>query len=129
MNNQEQESQSFIELKDVAKALQPYIESAKRGDGKMGRSVFFSHAQVVGSIDGNFSYMNADQYGETLTSMGPSQGLKHQITWIDISGPAAVAKIEFMDWSGFRFTDYLTLYKNENQWKISAKVYNSHSRN
>lgn len=127
MNNQEKES--FNELQEVEKALQPYIESAKTGDGIMGRSVFFAHAHVVGSIDGNFNNVDADAYGETLSSMGASKNVQHHIAWIDISGPAAVAKIEFIDWLGFRFTDYLALYKQDNQWKISAKVYDSHSRN
>ena len=127
MNNQEKES--FNALQEVTKALQPYIESAKTGDGKLGRSVFFAHAPVVGSVDGNFSQVDADQYGETLSSMGPSENVQHQIAWIDISGPAAVAKLEFIDWLGFRFTDYLSLYKKDGQWKISAKVFDAHARN
>ena len=55
--------------------------------------------------------------------------VSHHVAWIDISGPSAAAKLEFVNWLGFRFTDYLVLYKGENGWKISGKVYDSHAQN
>ncbi len=123
------EIQNFNEYKEVEKALQPYIESARTGDGKLSRSAFFDHAHIVGSIEGNYYNMDADTFGDVVGQGGPSENVKSRITWIDISGPAAAAKVDFIDWNGMRFTDFFVLYKKDGQWKISGKVYDSHSKN
>ncbi len=123
------DNQSFNEYEEVLKALTPYIESARTGDGKLSRSVFYDHAHIVGSIGGTMYNMSADQFGEAVESGGPSENVQHQIAWIDISGPAAAAKVEFINWSGVRFTDFFVLYKQDGKWLISGKVYNSHSQN
>lgn len=124
-----QEIVSFKEVEAIKAALQPYISAAKSGDGKLSRTAFYSHANIVGSIDGEFSAHDADSFAESVTSIGSSPDVQHQIVWIDISGPAAAAKVEFINWAGFRFTDFFILYKNDGTWKISGKVYDSHSNN
>lgn len=123
------EAETFTAYKAVAEALRPYIEAAKSGDGALGRTVFFDHAHIVGSVDGEFSNMDADAFKDAITSTGPSEDVQHRIVSIDVSGPAAAAKVEFFDWGGFRFTDFFVLYKHDDQWKISGKVYDSHSNN
>ncbi len=127
--NVQDEKQSFNEIKEVAKALEPYITSARTGDGKLSRSAFFDHAHIVGSIAGTHYNMTADEFGGAVTQGGPSEKVQHHIAWIDISGPAAAAKVEFIDWSGLRFTDFFVLYKKDGEWKISGKVYDSHANN
>lgn len=128
-SSKEQEAGSFNEYQAIAKALQPYIEGAKSGEGKLSRSAFYDHAHIVGSIGGQFANNTADEFAEAVSSLGESPNIKHHIAWIDISGPAAAAKVEFLDWKGFRFTDFFVLYKKDEQWKISGKTYDSHSQN
>lgn len=123
------EVHNFGEYKAIVEALQPYIKSAANGDGTEIRTAFYDHAHIVGSIGGEFYNMNADTFGVAVTQGGPSPDVQHQIAWIDISGPAAAAKVEFIDWGGNRFTDFFVLYKYDGQWKISGKVYDSHSNN
>ena len=127
--NIQDEKQSFNEIKEVAKALEPYIKSAKTGDGKLSRSAFFEHAHIVGSIRGTHYNMTADEFGGAVKEGGPSENVQHHIVWIDISGPAAAAKVEFINWNGLRFTDFFVLYNKDGKWKISGKVYDSHSNN
>ncbi|OUS01039.1 hypothetical protein A9Q86_09860 [Flavobacteriales bacterium 33_180_T64] len=129
MNDQKNETQSFNEYQEVLKALQPYIKSAKTGDGKLSRSAFYDHADIIGSMNGKYIHQTADQFGKDLSSFGASENVQHHVAWIDISGPAAAAKVEFIDWLGFRFTDFFVLYKKNGEWKISGKVYDSHSQN
>jgi len=124
-----EESKSFSEYQAVTKALEPYINAAKTGDGELSRSAFFDHAHIVGSIKGTYYNMDADTFKGAISEGGPSPEVRHHIAWIDVSGPAAAAKVEFIDWSGLRFTDFFVLYKHEGQWKISGKVYDSHSNN
>ncbi len=57
---------------------------------------------------------------------GSAPQVEHFIAWIDISGPAAAAKVEFLNWASKRLNAYFVRYKEEDLWKISWKVYNSH---
>lgn len=123
------EQQSFIAYQAVVKALQPYINAAKTGDGKSIRSAFYDHAHIVGSVDGQFYNTDLPTFAKTIDDGGRSPDVQHYIAWIDISGPAAAAKVEFINWQGFRFTDFFVLYKHDDGWKISGKVYDSHARN
>ncbi|TRX54322.1 nuclear transport factor 2 family protein [Fulvivirga sp. M361] len=129
METQINEVKSFNEYQEVAKSLRPYIDAAKSGDGKLSRSAFYDHAHIVGSIGGQFENNTADEFAKAVSSLGESPNIQHHIAWIDISGPAAAAKVEFLDWKGFRFTDFFVLYKKDGQWKISGKTYDSHSQN
>ncbi|QUY42810.1 nuclear transport factor 2 family protein [Acaryochloris marina] len=45
----------------------------------------------------------------------------------EISGSAAVAKVEFINWGGFR--DFSVLYKHNGEWKISGQVFDAHTQN
>lgn len=64
-----------------------------------------------------------------VNAVGTAPNLQHRIIWMDVSGPAAAARVEFLDWAGFRFTDFFVLFKgDDDKWKISGKVYDSHSK-
>lgn len=123
------EAQNFATYKAIEKALQPYIASAKTGDGASCRTAFFDHAHIVGSINGEHYAMTADEFQGAVSDVGPSPEVQHHIAWIDVSGPAAAAKVEFIGWGGMRYTDFFVLYEKDGEWKISSKVYDSHSNN
>ncbi|MEP3226290.1 MAG: nuclear transport factor 2 family protein [Parasphingorhabdus sp.] len=123
------EAHSFVEYKAVKAALQPYIQSATTGNGEVIRTAFYDHAHIVGSAGGVFNNVNLNTFAKNISGSGPSPDVKHHIAWIDISGPAAAAKVEFINWRGNRFTDFFILYKKDGEWKISGKVYDAHSNN
>ncbi len=125
----EDEEKSFDEIKAVTKALAPYIKSAETGDGALSESAFFDYARIVGTIGGKYYNMNTKEFGNVVKDGGPSEKIQSNIAWIDISGPAAAAKLEFIDWNGLRFTDYFILFKKDGEWKLSGKVYDSHANN
>jgi len=123
------EAQNFEVYAEIVEALRPYIESAKSGDGNLTKTAFFDHAHIVGSVEGTFYDLDLETFSGLVTEGGESPEVEHHIAWIDVSGPAAAAKVEFIHWGGNRFTDFFVLYKQGNQWKISGKVYDSHSNN
>ena len=123
------EAQNFEVYNDIVEALQPYIQSAKTGDGKLTSTAFYDHAHIVGSVGGEFYDMDLATFSGAVSEGGESPNIKHHIAWIDVSGPAASAKVEFINWGGHRFTDFFVMYKHDGQWKISGKVYDSHSKN
>ncbi|KAB2870910.1 MAG: nuclear transport factor 2 family protein, partial [Bacteroidales bacterium] len=65
---------------------------------------------------------------------GKMKGLKYsfqnelttiKFLFIDVSGNAAVAKIEFYEGNVMKFIDYLSLLKFEDGWKIVSKTFYS----
>lgn len=123
------EIRNFTEYHAVEKALQPYIDSAKTGDGTLSRTAFYDHARIVGSVQGEIYVMTADEFEGAVTEAGPAPDVQSRIASIEISGPAATARVEFLNWGEFRFTDFFVLYKRDGEWKISSKVYDSHAKN
>ena len=51
----------------------------------------------------------------------------HRFALVDVTGSAAVAKIELFNDGKHVFTDYLSLLKLGNGWKITDKVYYRHT--
>lgn len=120
------EREKFDVYVAVSEAIAPYIEGAKAGNTKKIQSAFNDHATMAGTMGGKFSQVNAiATFG--VIEIVPSPELRAHITWIDISGPVASAKVEFIDWMGIRYTDYLLLALHEGVWKISGKAYDAHS--
>jgi hypothetical protein len=108
------------------------MEGAYTGNGDaMVRPTFYDTFRIVGSLGGQVHNEDARMpfAKAKVTFMDESAPqVEHFIlhAWIDISGPAAAAKVEFLNWAGNRYIDYFVLYKEEDLWKISGKVYNSH---
>lgn len=123
------ERQSFDEYAAIAAALQPYIDAARTGAGSAMRSVWFDHAHVVGSLDGEPVNVDADAFCKFIDAVGGSPDVEARIVSIDHQGAAAAARVEFQNWGGARYTDFFVLYKLDGVWKISGKVYDSHTRN
>lgn len=125
----EHETASFDEYAAIAATLQPYMDAARTGNGAGMRDVWYDHAHVVGSLDGNPVNLSADEFCKLIDRVGGSPQVTARIVAIDFAGNAASARIEFLDWGGVRYTDFFVLYKRDGRWKISGKVYDSHSRN
>ncbi|MFK7987409.1 MAG: nuclear transport factor 2 family protein [Sandaracinaceae bacterium] len=119
----------FQAYKAIERALEPYIAAAKSGDGKLSRGAFLDHAHIVGSINGEYAALGADAFADAVSGGGASPNVEHHISWIDVSGPAAAARVDFVNWLGLRFTDFFVLYEESGTWKISGKVYDSHANN
>jgi hypothetical protein len=54
---------------------------------------------------------------------GPAEKTSVEFVSIDITGTAAVAKIDLFRGGKKIFTDYLSLYKFDENWKIVSKIY------
>ncbi len=83
--------------------------------------------------NGQFSKRSKEQWLDRLRqvrSRPKSPGPKPKNTWefkmIDITGITAVAKVEIKRGGKLNFTDYLTLYKMNDGWKLLSKFFTSH---
>lgn len=129
MSTKSIEADKFTEYEGIKVAIGKYVENAKNGDGKAQRPLFYKYAYVVGSLNGECVEADVDAFAKIVSTGGSSPDLEHHIAWIDISGPAAAVKLEFVNWHGNRFTDFLVLYKDGNTWKVSGMVFDAHEDN
>ena len=51
---------------------------------------------------------------------------KHEFKSIDVTGYTAIAKIEIFRDGKLEYTDYLTLYKFEEGWRVMTKFFTQH---
>jgi len=56
----------------------------------------------------------------------PNPAITAKYPMVDITGNAAVAKVELHKGNKMLFTDYLSLYKFEDGWRIVSKIYQRH---
>lgn len=56
----------------------------------------------------------------------PKEKISFKFPTIDIVGTAAVVKVKFFRGEKLAYTDFLSLYKFKDGWKIVAKIYYQH---
>jgi hypothetical protein len=58
---------------------------------------------------------------------GPRPEIRHEFTHVDVTGNAAVVRLELHRDGKHTFTDYLALYRFPDGWKIVSKTFHAHS--
>ncbi|MBN1164698.1 MAG: nuclear transport factor 2 family protein [Candidatus Krumholzibacteriota bacterium] len=58
----------------------------------------------------------------------PAHKITYKFPWVDVTGNAAVAKIEIYRDDRHIYTDYMSLYKFPEGWKIVNKIYHGHMK-
>ncbi len=56
----------------------------------------------------------------------PPQKTTHEFSMVDVTGDAAVARVEIYKDGKHIFTDYMSLYKLSDGWKIVGKIFRRH---
>jgi len=105
----------------VTKAVNYYLKGSVLGDSKMISKAFHSDALVQGNSEGQLQRYDMKTFLGFFSTDKPG---KHttEIISIDIENDAASVKAHW-DMDTWMYIDYLTLLKNNGQWKIVNKVY------
>jgi hypothetical protein len=102
------------------------------GDAEAVKKGFHSEFRMLGLIDNALIIMPiADWIARTEAKKAagkfpPPVLAAFEFPLIDISGDAAVVKVKFFFGEKLTFTDYLSLYRFAEGWKIVAKIFSSH---
>ena len=119
---------SFAAYEAIAAALQIYIDGARRGDAERMRSAFLPDAAVRGSYGGQTTDWSLEQFCAVIAKGGGAPELTARIAGIELSGSAAMARLEAENWRGTRYTDFFVLLKRDGAWRIASKVFFAHAR-
>ena len=120
------EEADYAEVAAVRAVIGEYVEGARTGDERRLRVIWFDHARITGWREGALVDLDADAFCRHVAGAGGVPNVEAQIVSIDRSGVAASARIELRDWDGARFTDFLTLLKGPDGWRVSGRVFDAH---
>jgi hypothetical protein len=119
------------EIKSLIEAA--YINGAFNDlDTKTMRKGFHPVFKIHGVQDGSLREYPIDDWIAAIEKRKAAPDYKpekwdHKFVLVDVTGVAAVAKIELFKGSEHVFTDYLSLLKFKDGWKITDKVYFRHT--
>ena len=117
---------------DIQRALQLYFDGVYEGDATKLASVFHPEAHLFGITDGKLDDLPRAAWLDLIKSR-PSARTRDlprddQIVQIDQSGPTtAFAKVRCQMPPRY-FTDYLTLVKMTDGWRVISKTYHTETR-
>ena len=104
--------------------LENYIQGHATGNGDFMRKAFHTDAKVVSFRDGKLASMTAEEFASRFIGKPAADEAqrKRRIESVEITGNAGVAKI-VLDYPAVTFTDYMSLLKIGDEWKIVNKVF------
>ena len=82
--------------------------------------------------DGGVGTLTIDKWAESIAKKkkeepdGPPYKVTYEIPMVDISGDAAVARVLIYRDGKIIYSDYMSLYRFEDGWKIVGKIYYTH---
>ncbi len=118
------------EIKGLIEAS--YINGAFNDlDTESMRKGFHPIFKIHGSAGGEIQLIPIDDWIKGIEKRKASPDYKpekwdHRFVFVDVTESAAVAKIELFNNSKHIYTDYLSLLKFDDGWKITDKVYHQH---
>jgi hypothetical protein len=117
------------EVKGVQTAIEHYLRGHSTGDGANHRMAFHPDARLFWIRDGQVATRTSEEYaaGSRGTPAPDEEQRKRKIDFIDISGDAAIAKVT-LDYPDVTFTDYMSLLKIGDEWKIVNKTFHANRK-
>ena len=104
--------------------LENYIQGHATGNGDFMRKAFHTEAKVMSFRDGKMASMTAEEFAARFNGKPAADEAqrKRRIESVELTGNAGVAKI-VLDYPTVTFTDYMSLLKVGDEWKIVNKVF------
>ena len=115
------------EKEQIKKVLQHYINGAKSGKGDDMRPAFHDDATIFGYICSDLFSGPIQKLYEWNDSNGPATEILTEFKSIDVVESIATVCLESKNWTGYNFTDFFTLLKVNEEWKVINKVFHLHS--
>jgi hypothetical protein len=108
----------------VRAALEHYLLGHATGDGAHYEMLFHPEAKLFWMRDGALNTRTSADYiaGASGQPADDEDQRRREITMVDVTGDAAVAKI-VLDYPDALITDYMSLLKIDGEWKIVNKIF------
>ena len=99
-----------------------YFKAQSTGDGSHLKGTFIDEGRMMWIVDGQLRTRTSGEYISGFDGKPPADEAqrKRRVVEVDVTGDAAVAKIE-LDYPQTKITDYFALLKVGTEWKIVHK--------
>ncbi len=119
-------SNNVSDLDLITQTVQLYFDGMYHKDLERLRKAFHSNAYLFGYLRGQPIHVSAEDWFKAVEArpVPAESGEEYdmRIVSTDITGAVAVVKVADL-YQGLRFTDYLTLLKNDGNWQIINKAF------
>jgi hypothetical protein len=104
--------------------LDNYIQGHATGNGDFMRKAFHTDAKIMAFRDGKLMNMTAEEFASRFNGKPAADEAqrKRRIESVEITGNAGVGKI-VLEYPAVTYTDYMSLLKVGDEWKIVNKVF------
>ena len=104
--------------------LENYIQGHATGNGDFMRKAFHTEAKVMAFRDGKLTNITSEEFASRFNGKPAADEAqrKRVIESVEITGNAGIGKI-VLDYPTVKFTDYMSLLKVGDEWKIVNKVF------
>ena len=104
--------------------LDNYIQGHATGNGDFMRKAFHADAKIMAFRDGKMTNLTSEQFAAFFkgTPAPDEAQRKRRIESVEITGNAGVGKI-VLEYPTVTYTDYMSLLKVGDEWKIVNKVF------
>ena len=117
---------SIEEYNKVEEVIRKYTECVHEGKTEeLKKIVFRPEACCYGYLDGEFIGKPIQILYDNIEKLGSDPKFISRIEILHIEGTVAIARVLEENWFGNKFTDFMSLIKFGNEWKIVAKVFNT----
>ena len=111
----------------IKKTLQHYIEGAKTGKGDLMKPAFHKDATIFGYIGDDLFSGPIQKLYDWNDKNGPASDISCEFESINIVESIATVCLKSKNWTGYNFTDFFTLLKIDDNWKIINKIFHLHT--
>src|SRR5690242_8175580 len=117
---------------EILKTLQMYIDGSRQGKSELMRPAFHPDASFFGYAGGQLA-MGTQFLFDWIDGNGPAPDIEPRVVSVDILDSIAVVRVEVANWSGklagsgVRMSDFFTLLKTPNGWRIVQKAFHWHA--
>jgi hypothetical protein len=104
--------------------LDNYIQGHATGNGDFMRKAFHTDAKIMAFRDGKLTNLTAEEFASRFNGKPAADEAqrKRRIEHVEITGNAGVGKI-VLEYPTITYTDYMSLLKVGDEWKIVNKVF------
>jgi hypothetical protein len=101
-----------------------YFKAQSTGDGSHLKGTFIDEGRMMWVVDNQLRTRTSGEYISGFQGKPPADEAqrKRRVLMVDVSGDAAVAKVE-LDFPDVTFTDYFSMLKIGGEWKIVNKIF------
>lgn len=117
------EQVNVSEIEKIIEVVKNYTEGCKTGNTNQMKMAFDQGAVMYGYLNNQLYDGSINNLYDAVESLGEDQNTKTHIDVLNVEGTVASVRVTLENWHNLSFTDYHSLLKINNEWKIVAKVF------